>query len=158
MPPHALAAGFSLVGDEARAIPLWAQAAETGDEMLVHEYAGALIRGGREKEARALPGVHMARAFSMAERVHYVRKEFERAAQAAEAAFQEEPHSALAYTAACAWAQANRPDDALRLLTLAAQNGYRDTAEARADPDLKSLRGRPEFDGWLASLGPSVRS
>lgn len=159
VPPHALAAGFSLVGDETRAIPLWGQAAaETGDEMLLHEFAGALIRGGREKEARAIPGVRLAEAFSMAERVHYVRKEFEKAAQAAEAAFHEEPHAALAYTAACAWAQANKPEDALRLLALAAQNGYRNAAEARTDPDLKSLRGRPEFDGWLASLGQSARS
>lgn len=158
VPPHALAAGFSLVGDETRAIPLWAQAAQSAsgggaDEVILHEFAGALIRGGREKEARSLPGVRMARAFSAAERVHYVRKEFEKAAQAAEGAFHEEPLPMHAYTAACAWAQANRTEDALRLLTLAAQNGYRDAAEARTDPDLKSLRGKPEFDGWLASLG-----
>ena len=99
----------------------------------------------------------MARAFSMAERVHYVRQDFTKAAQAAEAAFHEEPHASLAYTAACDWAQANRPDEALRLLTLAAQNGYRNAAEARTDPDLKSLRGKPEFDGWLASLGHSTQ-
>lgn len=156
VPPHALAAGFSLVGDETRAIPLWAQAAGSGDAALLHEFAGALIRGDREKEARSLPGVRMARAFSMAERVHYVRQDFVKAAQAAEAAFHEEPHSTHAYTAACDWAQANRPDEALRLLTLAAQNGYRNAAEARSDPDLKSLRGKPEFDGWLAGLGRST--
>ena len=63
----------------------------------------------------------------------------------------------FAYTAACAWAQANRPEDALRLLTLAAQNGYRDAAEARTDPDLRSLRGKPEFEGWLATLTHSAR-
>lgn len=159
VPPHALAAGFSLVGDETRAIPLWAQAAQAQrDEVVLAEYAGALIRGGREPEARALPGVRMARAFSAAERVHYVRKEFEQAARAAEAAFHEEPLPSLAYTAACGWAQAGRPDEALRLLALAAQTGYRDAAEARTDPDLKSLRGRPEFDGWLASLGQSSLS
>ena len=155
VPAHALAAGFSLIGDEARAIPLWAQAAASGDQLLLHEYAAALIRGGREQEARALPGVRMAQAFSMAERVLYVRKDFEAAAQAAEAAFHEEPLPTLAYTAACAWAQANRPEDALRLLTLAAQNGFSNAAEARTDPDLKSLRGRPEFEGWLASLAQS---
>lgn len=159
VPPHALAAGFSLVGDETRAIPLWAQAAQAmGDEVVRHEYAGALIRGGREQEARAIPGVRMARAFAAAERVHYVRKEFEQAARAAEAAFHEEPLANLAYTAACAWAQANRPEDALRLLALAAQNGYLNAAEARTDPDLKPLRGKPEFEGWLASLGQSAPS
>lgn len=159
VPRHALAAGFSLIGDETRAIPLWAQAAaETREQVVLDEYAGALIRGGREQEARALPGVNMARAFSAAERVHYVRKDFEAAARAAEAAFHEEPHPTLAYTAACAWAQANKPEDALRLLSLAAKNGYRNAAEARTDPDLKSLRGKPEFDGWLASLGQSSPS
>jgi hypothetical protein len=40
----------------------------------------------------------------------------------------------------------------MRLLTLAAQAGFRDASEARADPDLRSLRGRPEFEGWLQSL------
>jgi len=159
VPPHALAAGFSLVGDETRAIPLWAQAAQaTGEQVILDEFAGALIRGGREPEARALPGVRMARAFSAAERVHYVRKEFEQAARAAEAAFHEEPLPSLAYTAACAWALANHPDEALRLLSLASQNGYRNAAEARTDPDLKSLRGKPGFEGWLASLGHSAPS
>lgn len=159
VPLHALAAGFSLIGDETRAIPLWAQASQVmGEQLVLDEYAGALIRGGREQEARALPGVQMARAFSAAERVHYVRKEFEAAARAAEAAFHEEPHPTLAYTAACAWAQANKPEDALRLLSLAAQNGYRNAAEARTDPDLKSLRGTPQFDGWLASLQQSTPS
>jgi Zn-dependent protease len=153
VPPHALAAGFSLVGDEHRAIPLWERAAKTAsDDLLLHEYAGALIRGGREAEARTIPHVQMARAFSAAERVHYVRKEYEQAAKAAEAAFHEAPQPALAYTAACAWALANKPDDAMRLLALAAQAGFRDAAEARADPDLRSLRGRPEFEGWLQSL------
>jgi hypothetical protein len=129
-----------------------------GDPVVLHEYAGALIRGGREAEARALPGVRMARAFSAAERVHYVRKEFEQAAKAAEAAFHEEPDPTLAYTSACAWAQAGHTEDALRLLDLAAKNGYRNATEARTDPDLKSLRGKPEFDGWLASLGQSAPS
>ncbi len=159
VPPHALAAGFSLIGDEHRAIPLWAQAAQAqGDEVVLHEYAGALIRGGREAEARALPRVRMARAFAAAERVHYVRKEFEQAARASEAAFREEPHPSHAYTAACAWALAHQPAEALRLLALASQNGYRDAAEAKSDPDLKSLRGRAEFEGWIASLAQSTAS
>ena len=159
VPPHALAAGFSLIGDETRAIPFWAQAAQTeADPVVLDEYAGALIRSGREQEARAFPGVRMARAFCAAERVHYVRKEFEQAARAAEAAFGEEPDPTLAYTAACGWAQAGRPEEALSLLALAAKSGYRNAAEARTDPDLKSLRGKPEFDGWLAALSQSAPS
>ncbi len=153
VPVHALAAAFSLIGDEARAIPLWAQAAHaTPEDTILHEYAGALIRGGREAEARALPRVRMALAFSAAERVHYVRKQYDAAATVAEAAFREEPTAQHAYTAACAFALAGKPDDALRLLHLAAQNGYADLDEAERDADLRSLRTRADFAAWLASL------
>ena len=154
VPPHALAAGFSLIGDEVRAIPFWAKASQAmpGDAVVLHEWAGALIRGGHEQTAREIPGVDLVRAFSAAERVHYVRKEFEAAARAAEAAFHERPHATLAYTAACAWAQAGRLDDAMRLLTLAAQSGYRDASEAESDPDLRPLRQRADFVSWLNGL------
>lgn len=154
VPPHALAAGFSLIGDEVRALPLWAMASQRApnDQVILHEWAGALIRGGHEVTARALPNVDMVRAFSAAERVHYVRKEFEQGARAAEAAFHEKPHATLAYTAACAWAQAGKLDDAMRLLTLAAENGFRNAAEAEGDPDLRPLRTKPEFVAWLAGL------
>ncbi|MFT3710173.1 MAG: M50 family metallopeptidase [Archangium sp.] len=154
VPPHALAAGFSLIGDETRAIPLWALAQQRApnDDVIKHEWAGALVRGGFEATARAIAGVDMVRAFSAAERVHYVRKEFEQGAKAAEAAFHERPHATLAYTAACAWAQAGKLDDAMRLLTLAAQNGFQDAKEAEGDPDLRPLRTRPEFMAWLAGL------
>jgi Zn-dependent protease len=159
VPPQALAAGFSLIGDEARAIPLWAQAAQTqADDVVLHEFAGALIRGGREKEARAVPGVRMAHAFAAAERVFFVRNEFEQAAHMAEAAFREEPQAVLAYDAACAWARAGQPESALRMLTLAAQNGFADAQTAASDPDLASLRGREDFREWLAALPQTARS
>ncbi len=154
LPTHALAAAFSLIGDETRALPLWAQAAQQDqDETILHEYAGALLRAGKEAEARALPGVRMARAWAAAERVLYLRKEYVQAASAAEAAFREEPTATHAYTAACAWALAGRADDALRMLTLASQNGFADADEAATDADLKSLRARPDFQAWLGSLG-----
>lgn len=159
VPPQALAAGFSLVGDEAQALPLWAQAAQvTKDDVVLHEYAGALIRAGRVDEARALPEVHMTRAYAAAERVYYVRQEYERAAQSAEAAFFEEPHPLLAYTAACSWARAGHRAQAFRMLILAAQNGYRNVNEAKSDPDLRILRGTPEFEGWLSSLSDAPTS
>ncbi len=153
VPVHALAAAFSLIGDETRAIPLWAQAVQqNNDETIVHEYAGALIRAGRDADARALQGVNMARAYLAAERVHYVRKEFVQGAAAAESAFREEPTAEHAYTAACAWALAGKTEDALRMLQLASQNGFHDTEAAQTDADLKSLRARPEFQAWLGSL------
>lgn len=160
VPPQALAAAFSLIGDDARAVPLWERAAQLAphDEVIRHEWAGALIRAGAEATARALPGVDLVRAFLAAERVHYVRKNFEAAALAAEAAFRERPHPLHAYTAACAWAQAGRADDAMRLLTLAAQNGYRDAAEAEVDADLRPLRQRADFVAWLTGLRESKPS
>lgn len=159
VPPHALAAAFSLAGDEARAIPLWARAAQQHqDEVILHEFAGALIRAGRETEARRIPGVRPALAFTAAERVHFVRGEFARAAQAAEEAFREEVNPATAYDAACAWARAGDGASAMRMLTLAAQNGFRNAGTAAADPDLTALRGTPQFEGWLESLRKTAAS
>lgn len=156
--PHALAAAFSLIGDEARAIPLWAQAAEESqDATILHELAGALLRVGREAEARRLPGVRPLLAYLAAERVHAVRHEYEKAAAMAEAAFREDPGATLAYNAACDFALAGLTDGALRMLTLASQNGYDDRAHASADPDLASLRGTPGFEDWLASLPDTPR-
>ncbi|GMU59512.1 MAG: hypothetical protein AMXMBFR34_12750 [Myxococcaceae bacterium] len=159
VPPHALAAGFSLIGDEARAIPLWAQAAaQAQDPVILHEFAGALLRAGREAEARRLPGLRAALAYLAAERVHAVRKEFDRAALMAEAAFHEEPSATLAYNAACDWAQAGNSAAALRLLALASQNGFDDRAHALADADLTSLRPLPEFQAWVETLPSAPRA
>lgn len=154
LPAQALAAAFSLAGDETRALPLWAQAAQqsSGNEVILHEFAGALVRAGRELDARRLNGVKMAMAFAAAERVYYVRGEYEKAAQMAEAAFREEPTFSSAYDAACAYSRAQQPEAAMRMLALAAQNGFKDAGTARADPDLSAMRERPEFQAWLASL------
>lgn len=159
VPPHALAAAFSLIGDEARAIPLWARAAEESqDATILHELAGALLRAGREADARRLPGVRFVLAYLAAERVHAVRHEYDKAAAMAEAAFREEPGATLAYNAACDFALAGQPEASLRMLTLASQNGYDDRAHALADPDLASLRGTPGFEAWLAGLPDTPRA
>ncbi len=159
VPPHALAAAFSLIGDEARAIPLWLRAAEESPEpTIIHELAGALLRAGREAEARRLPNLRPALAYLAAERVHAVRREYEQAAAMAEAAFREEPGATLAYNAACDFALAGQPDGALRMLALASQNGFDDRAHALADPDLAALRELPAFTAWLASLPDTPRT
>ena len=152
LPPHAVAAAHSLAGDEAKALPLWEKAAASGDAVIRHEYAGALIRAGREVEARRLPDLRLALAFAAAERVHFLRREYAQAAAMAEASFREEPSASAAYDAACAFALANDSQAALRCLTLAAQNGFKDAAAVRTDPDLRSLRGTPEFEAWVAGL------
>lgn len=153
VPPQFLAAAFSLVGDDGRAVALWEQAAAVSPDPVVwHEFAGALLRLGREHDVRRLPQVRPALAWEAAQRVHFLRGEFAQAAQACEAAFREEPSSRSAYDAGCAWARAGDAAAAQRMLTLAAQNGFSKPEEARDDPDLASLRGRPEFEAWLEGL------
>lgn len=159
VPAQAAAAAFSLIGDDHRAVPLWAQAySETPRPEVLDEYVGALLRAGREAEARALPNADLVRGWLAAERVAYVRKAFEAAATAAEAAFKEAPAATHAYTAACDWALAGKREEALRWLDVATQHGYRDAAEAEVDADLRALRDLPDFQRWLQSLKASPAS
>src|SRR5450432_2025348 len=98
VPPHALAAAFSLIGDDVRALPLWqAAAAKTPDATLLHELAGTLIRLGREREALALPGVKVTPAYECAEGVLVVRGDFAGAARVLEASNGAEPTVGKAY-------------------------------------------------------------
>lgn len=151
--PEALAAAFSLVGDEERAVPLWHMAATTSNNpTLRHELAGALIRAGRVADARRLPDVRMSTAWTAAERVWTLRGELEKAATAAEEAFQAEPSAPLAYDAACAWARAGQAPAAMRMLQLASQNGFKDLHHALGDPDLESLQQTPDFRAWVEEL------
>lgn len=57
-----------------------------------------------------------------------------------------------AYQLAGVAAQQGRPDDALRWLQRAVERGFSDSAQLREDPDLASLRGRPEFDALVDRL------
>lgn len=151
--PQALAAAFSLIADETRALPLWEQAAKTSrDPTLLHEWAGALIRDGKADTARGIPGVRMALAYAAAARTLFVRKAHLEAAGANEGAFSEEPTPERAYDAACAWALAGRPDEALRMLQAASKTGPVRADQARWDPELVSLQNDPRFLAWLAGL------
>jgi Zn-dependent protease len=151
--PEALAAAFSLVGDEDRAVPLWHMAATASNSpTLRHELAGALIRAGRVSDARHLQDVRMSLAWTAAERVWALRGELEKAAGAAEEAFQAEPSAGLAYDAACAWARAGQQPAAMRMLQLASQNGFKDVNDALSDPDLSSLYETPDFKAWVSGL------
>jgi len=154
--PQALAAAFSLVGDEARAIPLWAQAAEeTRDATVLHEYAGAMLRAGREAEARTLPGVDAGVAWACAERLLFLRGDFAAAAAAGEAAFRERATVQAAYDVACAWARAGQAETALDWLERAGSLGFRDVHYAETDEDLRALHGSPGFSAWLDGLRQS---
>jgi hypothetical protein len=150
---HALAAAFSLVGDETRALTLWETAwRDTEDRTVMHEYAGSLIRAGKEARALRLPGVDAAAAFSCAERVLFIRGAYSEAAAMGEAALAHVPLPTIAYDAACAFAKAHNVPDAVRLLHRARELGFRDGAYAASDEDLAPLHGHPAFEAWLMDL------
>lgn len=157
--PQAVAAAFSLIGDDARAIPLWEQAARrTRDATVLHEWAGALIRQGNVQAASALPGVDLATAYECAERVAFLRGAYSEAARFGDESLARRPSATRAYDVACAHARAGDVRRALTLLILARELGYSDREGAATDPDLVPLAGEPAFQEWLESLGKSAAS
>jgi len=154
---HALAAAFSLIGDEARAIPLWEQAyQETRDPGVLQEWAGALLRVGRTDDAARLSGVDLAGAYRAAEKMAFLRGAYSEAARFGEESFHRRPSPEGAYDVACALARAGDSRRALEFLEQARGLGYRDVETAATDPDLASLHGLPAFDAWLNSLGKNA--
>ena len=63
------------------------------------------------------------------------------------------PGDALArYNLACSLALSGRDDEALESLAESFRLGYDDVAHMEVDPDLASLRGRPEFRALLGRV------
>ncbi|WNG30140.1 peptidase M50 [Cystobacter fuscus] len=154
---HAVAAAFSLVGDEPRALALWEMAwNETGDRTVLHEYAGSLIRAAQVHSALRLPGVEAETAFLCAGRPLFTRGAYSEAAAIAEAGLQHAPAARLAYDAACAHARARHPLDAVRMLRRATELGFQDVHYAASDEDLAPLHGHPDFERWLGELRKSL--
>jgi Zn-dependent protease len=154
---HAVAAAFSLVGDEPRALALWEMAwNETRDRTVLHEYAGSLIRAARVHNALRLPGVEAETAFLCAGRPLFTRGAYSEAAAIAEAGLEHAPAARLAYDAACAHARARHPLDAVRMLRRATELGFQDVHYASSDEDLAPLHGHPDFERWLGELRKSV--
>ena len=58
------------------------------------------------------------------------------------------------YNLACSLALSRRQGDALRVLRVAVNLGYRDLDWMQEDPDLEALRHHPEFVALLATLKP----
>ena len=157
--PQAVAAAFSLIGDDERAIPLWEQAAsQTRDPTILHEWAGALLRRGDLRGAAAVPGVDLATAYERAERVAFLRGAYSEAARFGEESLARRPSADRAYEVACAYARAGDVRRAMALLVRARDLGYSDREAAAGDPDLVPLAGEPAFQEWLASLGKSAAS
>ncbi len=153
---HALAAAFSLLGDEPRALALWEMAwSETHHPTVLHEYAGSLIRAERVQAALGLPGVQPEAAFLCAGRTLFTRGAFSEAAAVSEAGLAHAPAPRLAYDAACAHARARHLGDAVRMLRRAAELGFEDVSYAASDEDLAPLHGHPEFETWLEGLRKS---
>jgi len=156
--PQALAAAFSLIGDETRALPLWEIAAKTSkDKTLLHEWAGSLIRNGQPDRAKALDGVKPALAFAAAARTAFVRKDYPLAGETSEASFKEEASLERAYDAACAYALAGRTDDALRMLEAAGTTGGLRADQAEWDPELASLKADSRFGALLEKIRAAHR-
>jgi len=153
---QALAAAFSLLGDEHRALTLWELAwRETRDRTVLHEYAGSLIRSERVQQALRLPEVEPEAAFTCAHRTLFIRGAYSEAARIAEEGLAHAPVARLAYDAACAHARARHKDDAVRLLRRATELGFRDAHYAASDEDLAPLHGHPDFERWLTELQES---
>jgi Zn-dependent protease len=156
---QAVAAAFSLIGDDERAIPLWEQAArQTRDPTILHEWAGALLRRGDVQGASAVPGVDLATAYERAERVAFLRGAYSEAARFGEESLARRPSAARAYEVACAYSRAGDVRRAMALLIRARDLGYSGREAAASDPDLAPLAGEPAFQAWLASLGKSAAS
>lgn len=151
--PAALAAAFSLIGDDERSLPLWELAfKQTQDRTVLHEWAGALIRAGKVDRARALPGLDLSSAYGCAERVLFLRERFSEAAAAAVKRVELKPTAEAAYDAACALSRAGDRERAVSLLEQARTLGFDDLGHAATDPDLAALHGHPRFQALLGGL------
>jgi tetratricopeptide (TPR) repeat protein len=151
--PAALAAAFSLIGDDERSLPLWELAyKQTQDRTVLHEWAGALIRAGKVDRARAIPGVDLSSAYGCAERVFFLRERFSEAASAALKRVELKPTAEAAYDAACALSRAGDRERAVALLERAHTLGFEDLRHAATDPDLAALHGHPRFQAFLGGL------
>ncbi|MCY1081645.1 site-2 protease family protein [Archangium lansingense] len=154
---HALAAAFSLLGDELRALALWEMAwQETHNRTVLHEYAGSLIRSERVQKALRLPGVEPEAAFLCAQRPLFIRGAYSEAAALCELGLVHTTSARLAYDAACAHARARHLNDAMRMLRRATELGFQDIPYAASDDDLAPLHGHPDFEQWLAVLQKSA--
>lgn len=151
--PEALAAAFSLVGDDARALSLWESAHRARpDATVLHELGGTLLRLGRVEDARRLPGLDLRTAFRFGARVLFLRERFDDAARLGEQGLALAPDAEAAYDVACARARMGDNEGALSALERARTLGFKDAELARSDPDLAALASHPRFVAWAASL------
>jgi Zn-dependent protease len=156
IPAEALAAAFSLVGDDERALPLWQKAvAGRDDPTLRHEWAGTYLRLGQLERARAMPQVQLPLAYLCAERVFEARGDFNRAGTMLEQSCALAPRAATAFDAACHFARAGNDEKAFALLELALELGFDRGDLASGEPALSQLRSHQRFVSWLSRVQKS---
>jgi Zn-dependent protease len=78
--------------------------------------------------------------------------EFEIAGKAGALAYEQKPDPTIAYNAACAFARASDPAQALIWVERAIASGFSDKNHLATDPDLQSLRSQPGFDRLLERI------
>jgi hypothetical protein len=145
-------------GELPRAIPLLeaayrgAPAPELGELL-----ARALIGTGRFQEALQLcadPGLsdRATVLYPMLQAYSFHAREYDISAEAGRRGFELEGDPALAFNVACAYARAARVGEALEWVSRAVDAGFGEHEALTTDPDLESLRGRPEFELICRSL------
>ena len=80
---------------------------------------------------------------------------YETAMRAGVLAFERERDPLVAYNVACALARSARSEEAIEWINRAVDAGFKDHAKIKADPDLDTLRGRPEFQSIYGKLAES---
>lgn len=151
--PEALAAAFSLIGDDTRALPLWeAAVARNPDPTLKHELAGTHLRMGNVGKAKAVPQVHLPSAYVCAERVFEARGNFALAGEMLLALCELEPKGQTAFDAACHFARAGALDQSLDALEQALKLGFESLATAQSEPALSPLHSHPRFVACMSRL------
>jgi Zn-dependent protease len=120
-------------------------------------FANALIVAGRLHEAlpliaRQQQPEYADGAYKMLQIAAFHSGEFELSAEAGRQSFERTKDPEVAYNIACAEARAGRADEALAWIGRAVEMGYYDGAAMASDPDLETLRSRPEFEAIRGRL------
>jgi Zn-dependent protease len=120
-------------------------------------FANALIIAGRFDEAqpviaRQRSPEYAAGAYKMLQIAAFHSGDYELSAEAGRQALERTSEPEVAYNIACAKARAGHDDEAMAWIKRAVEMGYRNGAAMASDPDLETLRSRPEFEAIYGRL------
>jgi Zn-dependent protease len=113
--------------------------------------ANALIIAGRLPEAPPLIArqqhpEYAAGAYKMLQIAAFHSGDYELSAEAGRQALERTREPEVAYNIACAEARAGHADESMAWIERAVEMGYRNGAAMASDPDLETLRSRPDFN------------